>query len=292
MPSEPVPPRPNEPVLQRPPSEAFERLASDLREGDTLQIELAEAALWLAAELEPGIDVPAALTAIDALAARCAEELDRSAAEPCAASLVRVLHESLGFRGNLPEYDDPRNSFLDTVIERRTGLPITLSLLTIAVGERLGLAIEPIGLPGHFIARERGPSGTLIDAYGGQILEDADCQAIVSRALGPGARFDRAALRPATDREILVRMLSNLKQSYLVARDPAAALTCCDRILLLAPDLPDEVRDRGLLFEVLGCPNAARSDLTRYLALVGDAPGSDAIRRRVAALTAPGGPLH
>ncbi len=277
--------------LQLRPRRAFAELARRLRAGEAPPLD--EAALALAAELEPELDRAGALATLDDLARRAAGRVSGlPEGEPRVAALVAFLHDVEGFRGDPEDYDDPRNSFLDQVLARRRGIPIGLAVVYEAVARRLGLRLEGIGFPGHFLLRWRGGRDLLVDPFFGRLLDDRECAERLKRALGPEARFERDALRVATLAEILIRTLGNLKRSYVGSGDLVLAATCCDRILLLVPDLPGELRDRGLLYEKLDCPGAARADLERFLALAPEDPTADAVRRRLDAMRRAPATLH
>lgn len=257
-------------------------LAVRLARAPAAPIDLAEAALLIAADFHPGLDVDAYLMRIDALASGAARPLRGARTDrERALTLNRYLFEGQGFRGNFEEYYDPRNSFLHEVLERRAGIPITLSVIYVGVARRLGLPAYGIGFPGHFLVGWAGDERIVIDAFVGEILSEEDCADRLRAALGPDARLERGLLEPATPRDILVRMLSNLKHIYVRARDYAAAARCCDRILWLRPDAPLELRDRGLLYEALECWAPALADLERFLALAPDDPSAETVRERL-----------
>ena len=235
------------------------------------QIGLAEGALVLAREVRPELDIASQLEALAALVERARP--DFSAAPNAIAgidSLNRSLFERERFRGNQDEYDDPRNSFLDEVLARRRGLPITLSVLYVEVARRLGLDAHGIGFPGHFLAKivdvPGAPEGeVIVDAFFGRVLSLDDVEKRLLAATGQSLALDPDWLRPATACEIYVRMLNNLKLLYLRQGDGLGALGCCDRILVLTPEAADEYRDRGLLLERLDLVNAAIEDYSEYL---------------------------
>lgn len=251
---------------------------------------LAEGALVVAAEARLGVDIDASMRAVDALVGRARERLEPLGHPTRAiASLNHWLFEIEGFRGNQEHYDDLRNSFLDQVLLRRRGLPITLSILYVEIARQLGLEAYGVGFPGHFLAKvvARGePAGEiLVDAFFGRVLSLADCVDRLRAAAGEEVSFDPEWIRPATAREIYVRMLNNLKLLYLRQGDGLSALGCFDRILLLDPTTPTERRDRGLLLERLDCIHAAIEDLTGYLELAPRAEDAAAIRLRRDALS-------
>ena len=261
------------------PRDAF---AEGLRAPDH-RIDLARSALLIAAEEYPGLDVAHYLARLDELARRVAPRLReaRSASERVAA-LNRFLFEEQGFAGNRERYEDPRNSFLNDVLDRCAGIPITLSLVYIEVARRAGVDADGIGFPGHFLVKHGGGDAIVIDPFWGTVLTREECQERLAAVLGAGARLDPALhLRAATPREILVRLLGNLKWIYLRMADHGRALACCERILLVVPDAPLELRDRGLVYERLECFGAAAADLERFLELAPDDESAPAVRERL-----------
>ena len=248
---------------------------------------LAEAALLIAAEEYPALDVAAWLARLDALGARARERVPpRGDADQTAAALTRLLVEDYGLRGNDADYYDPRNSFLNEVLERRLGIPLTLSLVYMDVGARAGVAVRGVGLPGHFVVRlERGETVRLLDPFnGGRPLDEANCRRLVERLGGGRLRFEPAHLRAVSARAILIRMLANLKGVYTALGDWRRARGAVDRILLLAPEAVGELRDRGLLSARLGEPVAAIGDWEAYLRRVPDAKDAATVRRHLRAL--------
>jgi len=272
------------------PREAFARAA---RVPDS-RTDLARQALLIAAEEYPGLDVEHQLARLDALAREVAPRLRAERSEPGrVAALNQFLFVEQRFAGNLEHYEDPRNSFLNDVLDRRTGIPITLSLVYTEVARRAGVAAQGIGFPGHFLVKAGGGEEIIVDCFHGSVISRADCQARLTSLLGADARLDPAQhLRVATPRETLVRLLGNLKRIYLRTSDFGRALACCERILLLAPDEPIELRDRGLLFEQLECYAAAAADLSRFLLLAPDDESAPAVRDRLRALLPRARQLH
>lgn len=252
--------------------------------GTTEARSLAEGALWIAAEAHPGLDVPQWLGRLDALGYRAAERLTPDMDVDRAASAVaRLLFEEEGFRGNGEDYYDPRNSFLNDVLERRLGIPITLSVVYVAVAARAGLDAAGVGLPGHFVVRaERHGRHRLLDPFhGGALLDRAGCEALVARMRPGGSPLDPRWLAPVTTRQIFVRMLSNLKAVYSTLGDWARALAASERIVLLVPDALEEVRDRGTLHARLGQGLAAVRDWETYLQGAPDASDAQQVKRRL-----------
>lgn len=256
------------------------------------EIDVAEGSLLIAAEQSPDLDVAAYLGRLDALAAELRPAVEATLPGlPCIHALNQGFFEELGFRGNQEDYEDPRNSFLDHVLERRTGIPITLSIVYVEVARRLGLEAAGVGFPGHFLAKLSGvqtPEGNdevVVDAFFGRIVELGECQERLRQALGPGAQLGPDSLRAATPREILIRVLTNLKNHHLRRAEPLDALSCIDRILMLWPEAAIEYRDRGLINDRLGFADAARDDLERFLELAPGHPTTDAVRTTLEQLT-------
>ena len=203
------------------------------------EIPLDEAALLIAAHARPELDVAAELVRLDALAAGCKE--------PTFDGLAHHLFDELGFRGNTEQYQDPDNSYLDQVVRKRVGIPITLSVLTMEVGRRLGVALEGVGMPGHFLVRHRADPDTFLDPFGaGRRLDVVGCQAIFD-SLG-GLDWQDSFLEPVGARAILTRMLLNLQGVFLPADLRSAAWVL--ELRLTIPALP--VAERLGLARALG----------------------------------------
>ncbi len=263
-------------------------------------IDLGAAALWLAAESCEGLDVPGYLVRLDALADAVRPNF---ALAESVADQVRVLNRELfgvhGFHGARDDYYDPRNSFLHQVIDRKTGIPISLGVLYMEVARRLGLDAAGVNFPGHFLVRV-GAEPLVVDAFEGRLASANECRVRLRAALGDDAELTPALFAPVPKKHILLRMLGNLKSIYAGKREFELALACCDRSLLLFPDAARELRDRGLMYHALECPHPALADLERYLAAhpegtgapASDAEDIDAIRRLVAQLRADLPPLH
>jgi len=258
------------------------------------RIDLAEAALWIAAEDSPPVPVDSYLRRLDQIAEVVGPVVSaaRSDVERIA-ELHRALFVEQGFTGNRDDYYDPRNSWLHEVIDRRVGIPITLALVYIAVAVRLGFDVRGISFPGHFLVKHVGESPVLVDPFFGCVIEQRDCAERLAEVAGPEAVFrPEIHLRDATRREILVRLLSNLEHIWLQAGAYERALSACDRILLLIPDAPDALRDRGLLYERMECHAAALADFERCLVVAPNDPHAPAVAERVIALRAGARRLH
>ena len=257
------------------PRERFAALAA----GPDECINLAEAALLVAQEEYPSLDVGRYLGRLDELAAGAQPGLGpcKTPAEQVA-WLNHFLFTDCGFKGNKKRYYDPRNSFLNEVLDRHTGIPITLSIVYCEVAQRLDLPVHGVGFPGHFLVKYVADPEIIIDPFFGTVITVEECSKRLQGVYGPQARFDPDLLRVASAREILVRLLSNLKQVYVERNDHLHALACVERILLLVPDTARELRDRGILYQRLECYAAALRDFERYLALAPSDAAAQTIR--------------
>lgn len=247
--------------------------------------DLAAAALWIAAEEYPELDPAAYLGYLDdvagAVAARRPEALDPEAARD---ALSEELFVRQGFAGNATEYYDPRNSYLNDVIDRRRGIPITLAVVYLSIGRRLGMPVHGVNAPGHFLVRHgehvldpfaRGRSvtdGTLLEQLRQMHVPD------------PDAHLRRLLASPPDTRTILVRMLGNLKANHLQRKDFVRSLAVVDRLVHIEPGNPLWLRDRGALYQRLDCARAATADLERYLELAPDDSEADVIRETIVKL--------
>jgi len=256
----------------------FSRLVS----GPDASVDLAEAALLIASEEYPGLDVPRYLGKLDRMGRDVQARL-RDRPEDALEAVKGYLFEQEGFRGNTEDYYDPRNSFLNDVLDRRTGIPITLSTIYIEVARRAGLDACGVGLPGHFLVRaEAGERSVLVDPFhGGALLSEADCQKRLDRVFGGRVRLEPEMLAPCTRKEILARMLRNLKAIYVKADDYPRALRAMDLLLRLDPGSGEDLRDRGLLHAAFDCYSLAASDLEAYLALVPAATEAPALKVKI-----------
>lgn len=248
--------------------------------------DLAEAALLIAAEAYPRLSIAEQLDRIEAHCREVSAQTPESATVQERGEILNdYLYRQQGFAGNREDYGDPRNSFLNDVLDRRQGLPITLSVLHVAIGRRLGLDFRGISFPGHFVIRLKAERRIqIIDPFqGGQTLNEAELIQRAGRLVADTDNPRKALLpllTPADTPSVVVRMLRNLKASYLHREMPEKALGCIGAILRVSPGETHEVRDRALVYERLECHRAAAEDYGRYLALHPDAEDADQIHQR------------
>ena len=232
------------------------------------ELDLASAALWLAAEDCPELDTQVYLGRLESLADRVRVAWGKRPGSVAALDALRsVLVEEESFRGNTNSYYDPQNSFLNKVLDRRVGIPISLSIVWIEVGRRAGIPIEGVNLPGHFVVRllDRHEP-TLIDPFcGGMVLTARECEDRLRQTQGEGWRLSPEDLVAAGPKQMLVRVLNNLRLIYLETEDYGRALSVVDRLALIAGNTPKLRRDRGLLFARLQLYGKAWADLAAYL---------------------------
>jgi regulator of sirC expression with transglutaminase-like and TPR domain len=247
-------------------------------------LELLEACFWVAAEEYPDLDVQEGVRRVHLLSGEGARRV-HLLKNPFARldGVQTYLYDELGFRGNEEEYDDPRNSFMNEVLDRKLGIPLTLSILFMEVARAAGFETRGVGLPGHFVIRlEFEGRSLLVDPYHrGRVITREDCVHLVSRTTGRPSLFRREQLEGIDERATLARMLLNLKHLYLKREDHVRALSAVERLLLINPEDPTEIRDRGFLNAQLGRPDEAVADLESYLEAAPAAPDADSVRGRV-----------
>ena len=247
------------------------------------EIDLAWAALLIAASEYPELDVIAQMEVLDSLAAGAAKGMGDDG-DPLSSvnNLSAYLFDEVGFHGNEAEYYDPRNSYLNEVLARRMGIPITLSVVCIEVGKRLGIPLEGVGMPGHFLLRHRDEPGIYIDPFHrGILLSEDECAQLLRDATRTAVPWDKSYLTTVSNRELIARILRNLKGIYLNQHDHQRALGIAGLAVSLQPNIIGERRDRGLIHYQLGNHQAALEDLRIYLAA--SPPGVDTsdVRRLV-----------
>jgi regulator of sirC expression with transglutaminase-like and TPR domain len=258
--------------------ETFRRLTAT----PDAEVDLALAALAVARIEYPALDLAREVARLDALAARSGAG---ALGDPRARleRLRRFLFEEEAFRGNADDYYDPRNSFLNDVLDRRVGIPISLSVLTMEVGRRVGLAIAGLGLPGHFIvATTVDGERVLLDPFNaGATLTRAEAAEVAARAVGRPVTLEDAHWTPCTRRQIVVRMLRNLKGAYAKRERWEPALAVIERLLVVDPDAPVHLRDRGTVLVRAGRLHEGAATWERYLRRYPNAHDADGFRQEL-----------
>jgi regulator of sirC expression with transglutaminase-like and TPR domain len=255
-------------------------------------INLALAAMLVAGEEYPQLPIDGYMARLDLLSE---ETLDRLNGETAPLLVLQELLNTLylrhDYRGNRKAYYDPRNSFLNDVLDRGLGIPLTLGIILLEVGWRLGLPLEGVNFPGHFLVRYRGDAmDLLLDPYDGGALRFQDqAQELLDRIYGGMIRVHDSFLKTAPRREMIIRLLTNLKGLYLKAGDHDRALAAVERILLLSPIAPHETRDRGVILARMGRKDEALKQLEAYLNAVPEAADSERILGLVEELRNGGG---
>lgn len=251
----------------------------DLACADERRLDLGRAALAIARIEHPSLSVENEIERLDRLAARSAAA---DAGEPQLAleRLLAFLFEEEGFRGNAEEYYDPRNSCLNDVLDRKLGIPITLSILTMEVGRRVGIDVEGVSLPGHFIvSASLGGRRIFLDPFnGGAVLTPAQAAEVASKAVGRPVKLAEAHWAPCAKRHILVRMLRNLKGIYARREDWPRALAVVDRLLVLDTESPVHLRDRGTVLVRMRRLHEGAMAWERYLTSFPNAQDADGFR--------------
>jgi regulator of sirC expression with transglutaminase-like and TPR domain len=242
--------------------------------------DLARVSLLIARDAYSQMNPRAYLRVLDRLADHLRPRLRGSLAARTA-ELTTFLFEECGFAGNTENYYDPRNSYLNKVIDRQVGLPIALSIVAIAVGARAGLTVVGVGLPGHFIAKAvDGDEEVLFDPFnGGQLLDPDACEQLVGGVTGRPFEATPAALTAAPPGAVVARVLQNLKTAYLADRSYARAARVTYRLAQLVPDDPTQRRDLGVLLVRAERPGRAIDHLRHYLSAVPDADDAPEVRK-------------
>jgi len=251
------------------------------------EVNLGEAALLIAAEEYPGLAVREYLVRLDEMGCALRERLDdEPRPERAVMALNKYLFQEQGFKGNTKEYYDPRNSYLNEVMDRKTGIPITLSTVYMEVARRAGLDVEGVGLPGHFVVRiQTSGHPLLVDPFhAGTMLTKKDCQERLNRIFGGKVKMEPRMLQPCRSRDMLGRILRNLKAVYIRDQDVHRALRVVDLLVQIQPANAEDLRDRGILYAALDCYGLAARDLESYVALAPKAPDAEELKSRVAQL--------
>ncbi len=251
------------------------------------EIDLARAALLVAAESDPQVDVDGELRTLEGWAAEL-----RGRIEPGWNNLQKLarlrafVFEELGFRGDRLDYFSPSNSLLHQVLQRRRGIPITLAIVMMELGWRIGIPFEGVGFPGHFLVRLAGePRDLILDPYlRGMSVHEEDCRRMLLETTGGKLEFEPAQLASVGKLAMIARLLHNLKGAYLRGNDDERALAAVDRLLVVDPENAEEIRDRGLLLFRLKRHGQALDCLSRYLERIPVARDRETVERHVKTL--------
>ena len=245
------------------------------------EIDLANAALLIAATEYPQLDIAEQLKVLDSLAAGASQRLGELR-DPLYSvnKLSGYLFDEVGFSGNEDDYYDPRNSFLNEVLDRRIGIPISLSLVCIEVGKRLDIPLVGVGMPGHFLLKHADEQEMFIDPFHrGILLSEDECAQRLREITQTEVVWDPRLLSPVSNRDFITRMLRNLKGIYLQKQDFERSLTMIDRIVVLQPEVLEERRDRGLVLFQLERYEGAQADLGLYLESAPPGTDTEDVRR-------------
>jgi regulator of sirC expression with transglutaminase-like and TPR domain len=226
--------------------------------GPENRLDLARAALLIASEEYPGLDSLRYIAKLEVMAAAVRPAVTMTD-DPAwkIRSLNTYLFEERGFRGNTEDYYDPRNSFLNDVVDRRLGIPITLSVIYMEVGRRVGIPLQGVGMPGHFITKYAEPGEDIyIDPFNrGRILSREACEELIQQLHGEPVPFQESFLAPVSKKQILARMLMNLKAVYIHNQNHLKALSVVERLLIIQPDVEQEKKDRAALRNLISMLN-------------------------------------
>jgi regulator of sirC expression with transglutaminase-like and TPR domain len=262
-------------------TEAFAALAGP--QVDDEKIDLIRSALTIARTEYPDVNVESYVARVDELARSAASRIgDIGDPRDVIAALNYALFREAGIQGNREDYYHPRNSFINEVLDRRLGIPITLALIYMEVGRRLGFPLFGVGMPGHFLLKHYDIDGseTIIDCFnGGDILSAQDCQRRLDEIYSGQMTLRPEFLFAVSRRQMLTRILNNLKTVYLSARNFRKALPIVDLVLVIYPRSPEDVKQRALLRYSLGQSRGAADDLEAYLKMSPEASDADEIRQ-------------
>jgi len=250
-------------------------------------LELARVALLVAAESDQDVDIDGELKQLEGwaeeLKARVTPDLNNLQK---LARLRSFVFDDLGFRGDRRDYYSPSNSLLHQVMKRRRGIPLTLSIVFMELGWRIGIPFEGVAFPGHFLVRLPGePRDLLLDPYKrGMMVHEEDCRQMLLESTGGRMSYDPALTASVGKRDMVARLLHNLKGAYLRAGDDEQALAAVERLLVLHPDDLEEIRDRGLLLFRMGQYGRALDSLNAYLATAAGAADRETIEGHIKTL--------
>lgn len=248
--------------------------------------DLALGALLIAATDDPNVDIESDLSNLDRMAGAARSRMPAGAtALQELNAITDLLFGVIGFDGNRDDYYDPGNSYLNHVLATRRGIPVTLSLLCIEVGRRAGVPLLGIGMPGHFLIRHRDEENFFVDAFnGGLLLSQDECGALLRQSAGDRVRLEAHHLNPVTSREILARILRNLKAIYWDREEFDRCITAIGALMAVLPDRPEEQRDRGVVHLKAGNHRESAHDFAAYIEAAPNAEDVETVRNALARL--------
>jgi regulator of sirC expression with transglutaminase-like and TPR domain len=246
-------------------NEARKKFAKAVNRPDQ-DIRLDEAVLLIAAESTPGLNVSAYLNTLDKMASKFESSVNNATSVGISVSrLSEFIHQTEGFSGNVTDYYAPENSYLNHVIDVRQGIPISLALIHICLGSRLNIPVQGINFPGHFLVRYGTEKHVIVDPFSGRILSETDCATLLKQIAGPRAVVHPEYFEAATNRNILIRVLDNLKQIFWKNKAWGESRACIERQLLLLPDKSEFNIQLGAIYEMQGEIPMARHMYTQVL---------------------------
>jgi regulator of sirC expression with transglutaminase-like and TPR domain len=237
-------------------------------------IDIAEAALVIAAETDDEVDISRSLDVLNATAQRFEQEAHNHEFGVSVSQLIDFIHQREGYSGNVRDYYDPANSYLNRVLELKVGIPITLAIVHIALGQRLDIPVFGVNFPGHFLVKYGNDNRLMIDPFSGRMLSESDCGTLLKQIAGPKATLRAHFFEVASNKDILLRILDNLKQIFWREKSWQEARQCIERQQLLKPEEDEYTVQLGALFEMQGNLNSAQ--LT-YAAVVQESSDQRAI---------------
>jgi regulator of sirC expression with transglutaminase-like and TPR domain len=252
-------------------------------------LDLVEASLVIALEEDPALDLDRYLTRVSEWSGAVRERLEGSRdIERIVESINRLLFDEEGFRGEDEDYYDPRSALLNEMLDRHSGLPMTLSILYIEICRRVGMDVAGVSLPGRFLVKFSGVFGQIVvDPFdGGRVLTTIELQKLLDTVYGGGVRLREHHLRSFTPKQILARELAHLKSAYLAQRDLPRAAASIDRLLILDENDPYELRDRAAVAVQMHAYREAIECFERYLAIKPHGDDRGRVREQIAYLRA------
>jgi regulator of sirC expression with transglutaminase-like and TPR domain len=267
---------------------------AELFKDDDRNIDLIDAALLIAAEHHPECSLDDCRDEIKSLGREAKDHVNlQQPSADVARNLCDFLYRQANYCGDHQDYYNPDNSYLDRVLSRRKGIPVTLALVYIGVGESLGLRLEPVGFPGHFLLKLVGDEEIMLDPFSGQVLSEDDCRELLKTCTQNTVAFKREYLSTISNREVVRRILGNLKGIYANRKELDEALIICDQLLLINKDSPQDLLDRALILERMECHAAAAEDLEYLLTLTPPEHVDKSLREKIIELrNQTGGQVH